>query len=443
MTVLATTLHPGRLLGPEGAGGRPDLARHLATHGPLPAAELWGPNGRQWLLHEVQRSGLTGRGGAGFPTHLKLRTVYRDGAGYRDGARPTLIVNAMEGEPASAKDRALVGGAPHLVLDGADIVAAVLGASRILICVADDRRTMAAQLAEALAQRASGVPAQTAAHVDRTIVTLPGRYTAGEESALVASASGRPGVPAFRPDKSRPLTLGRRPVLVHNAETLANVALIARYGADWFRQLGAVEAPGTCLATVSGDVERAGVFEVETGTPISQIIGLAGELGTTQAVLVGGYGGSWLPAAGAATAYAPAALRRVGATMGAGVLVVLRAGACGLRETARIARFMAAESAGQCGPCLFGLPALADDLELLADGAASPDLWGRIVSRSALVTGRGACRHPDGVARLVSSALDVFAVDGHAHARGRPCPASHAPTVLQFSRPVDSGQGRR
>jgi NADH:ubiquinone oxidoreductase subunit F (NADH-binding) len=277
------------------------------------------------------------------------------------------------------------------------------------------------------------------------VMRLPGRYIAGEESALVRAVGAGPGLPFFRPDKSVPLALGRHHALVHNVETLAQVALIARYGAEWFRQLGPPAAPGTCLVTLSGDVRRPGVFEVEVGTPLGETIGRAGPAGPVQAVLVGGYGGSWVSAPDLATPYAPAELRTVGATMGAGVLVVLRAGRCGLRETARIARFMAAESAGQCGPCLFGLPSVADDLELVADGVLGSTAgagrgggaWDRVASRASLVDGRGACRHPDGVARLVRSAMSVFAEDGRAHSQGRPCPGSAAPTVLRFAGPRD------
>jgi NADH:ubiquinone oxidoreductase subunit F (NADH-binding) len=219
---------------------------------------------------------------------------------------------------------------------------------------------------------------------------------------------------------------------VHNVETLANVALIARYGAEWFRQLGTAEAPGTCLVTVSGGVERPRVLEVEIGTPIEQIIDRASPNPRLQASLVGGYGGSWLSGSEMATPYSPAALKSLNASMGAGVLVALPSDACGLRETARIVRFMADESAGQCGPCLFGVPALAEDLRLIADGRADQQTLDRLLVHCSQVSGRGACRHPDGVVRLVESAVRVFALDLAVHLAGQPCSASMGATMLSF-----------
>jgi NADH:ubiquinone oxidoreductase subunit F (NADH-binding) len=149
-------------------------------------------------------------------------------------------------------------------------------------------------------------------------------------------------------------------------------------------------------------------------------------------VPTGCFGGAWVPAAALDTAYAPGPLAEVGGVVGAGVLVVVTRGVCGIAETSRVARYMAGESAGQCGPCVFGLPAIADDLERLAAGAPDPDALRRLGMRVASVDGRGACRHPDGVARMVRSALSVFAADAAVHAAGRPCAFRHAPSVLRL-----------
>jgi NADH:ubiquinone oxidoreductase subunit F (NADH-binding) len=184
--------------------------------------------------------------------------------------------------------------------------------------------------------------------------------------------------------------------------------------------------------TVSGAVEHVGVYEVAMGTTLGEIVRPAQPKGEVSAVLTGGFGGSWVPAAALSTAYAPGPMAAVGGVVGAGVLVVLTKGACGVAETARLARYMAGESAGQCGPCVFGLPAVADDLERLAAGISDPDARRRLEMRVASVDGRGACRHPDGVARMVRSALSVFASDAAAHAAGRPCAFRDAPSVLRL-----------
>ena len=158
----------------------------------------------------------------------------------------------------------------------------------------------------------------------------------------------------------------RRPTLVQNVETLANIALIARHGPDWFRAAGPATAPGTALMTVSGAVARPGVYEVALGTTIGALLDRAG--GYTeppQAVLAGGYFGGWLPLpAAAGVPLTDQALRAAGAAFGPGVLVVLPASACPLAETARVTSYLAGQSAGQCGPCLNGLPALAEALGL-------------------------------------------------------------------------------
>jgi NADH:ubiquinone oxidoreductase subunit F (NADH-binding) len=209
--------------------------------------------------------------------------------------------------------------------------------------------------------------------------------------------------------------------VVDNAETLAHVALIARFGAAWFRRAGTSTEPGTMLTTVSGAVHARGVYEVAHGEPVAAAIDQAGgAIGTVQAVLVGGYHGAWLPGDMAETvALSRAALAPYDATPGAGVLVVLPEGACGLAESARIASYLAGQSARQCGPCLNGLPAMAATLTELARGEGGRDVVRRTEWLAGLVEGRGACHHPDGTARMVRSALRTFADDVEHHLAGR------------------------
>ncbi len=414
---------PGRLLaGRAGGTPRPDLATHLATHGPLDLPPGDDSRWRARMVEEVAGSGLLGRGGAGFPAATKWDVVRGT------ARRPMLVVNAMEGEPASGKDRVLLTLAPHLVLDGAEVVATVVGATEIVICVTSDSGPAASTVEAAIAERSGAGRSRFRV----TVVRPPGRYVAGEESALVSWLNERPALPTLRIDKSVPLRVGRRPVMVHNAETLGQVALIARHGGSWFRRQGTAEAPGSTLVTVTGAVRFPGVLEVELGTPVVDILGRAGAEPVLSGALVGGYGGAWLAPDRLATPWAPRAMAEAGATHGVGVLVALPEGSCGIAETARVARYMAGESAGQCGPCVFGLPAIAGDLEQLWVGRPEHGLIDRLRQRAATVEGRGACRHPDGVVRLVRSALVVFEGDARAHAEGRPCAGHTAATVLRF-----------
>ena len=417
-----TTLPRVERLLHRGPGGPTDhgLSGHLGLHGPLVVPTRHDPVWSDSLLAEVAAAGLTGRGGGGFPAAAKWDALRRA------GRRPVVVVNAMEGEPASAKDRVLLTYAPHLMLDGAEVAAAVIGAGEVVVCIADDNHGAAASVETALAERFRSMRSRRRITIERP----PARYVAGEESALVNWIDTRRSLPSLRIDKSVPLTVGRRPVLVHNAETLSQLALIARHGPDWFRTAGTSDAPGTTLVTVSGAVRHPGVVEVELGTPVQDILARTGSDAGLAAVLVGGYGGAWLGPDQLMTPYAPGSLAAAGATHGVGILIALPTVSCGIAETARIARYMAGQSAGQCGPCVYGLPAIADDLELLGAGRADRGLPDRLTRRLGEVDGRGACRHPDGVVRLVRSALTVFADDARAHAAGHVCRGHAAATVL-------------
>lgn len=367
-----------------------NLATHCARYGPLvhPAD----------LIAAVEHAGLRGRGGAGFPTVHKLRAVAA-----RRG-RATVVVNACESEPVSAKDRTLLALAPHLVLDGAVLAARAVGAAEIIVCLrAGDPPP------SALAERTEPI----------TVWPVPHRYVASEESALVNFINTGDARPTTKPPRPDQRGVGGRPTLLSNAETFAQLALIARFGPGWFRAQGTAESPGTTLVTLSGAVRESGVYEVALGTPLDRVLALAAPAPGARAVLVGGVAGAWLPLP-QRVPLAHRELTDAGAALGVGALHVLAPNACGLAETARIAHYLAAESASQCGPCMFGLPALAADLAALARGRQVDGP--RLRRRLDVIEGRGACRHPDGAVRLVRSALRVFDADVRAHLAGRPCP---------------------
>jgi NADH:ubiquinone oxidoreductase subunit F (NADH-binding) len=403
-----------------------DLRGHVETHGPLNVALSRDSSWRESLASSLEASGLTGRGGGGFPAAAKVALARSAGSG------GTVIVNAMEGEPASDKDKLLLTRAPHLVLDGAQYLAALCRADRIVVCVPTGRDAIAAAVTNAIGERV----AHGYARASEEVVRPPDRFIAGEESALTNWLESGRSLPVFRADKGTPLRLGRRPVLLHNTETLAHVALIARHGPGPFRSRGMTEEPGTCLVTISGSVAHPGVVEVDRGTPLSSIAARANPVEPVQGLLVGGYGGTWVGPDHFETPYASLSLRTIGAAAGVGVIVALGQTCCGVAESARVARYLADQGAGQCGPCAYGLPAIADDLALLARGQANGNILAQLQRRLRAVNGRGACRHPDGAVSMVQSALVVFAADIAAHSRGEPCPYSRRPTVLAFPRPI-------
>lgn len=386
-----------------------DLAGHERRFGRLPR---YSRSGQADLVRAVDAAGLRGRGGGAFPTARKLEAV---AAARRPGrARPVVVANGCEGEPASRKDAALLACAPHLVLDGAVLAARALDAGHVILCVHEG--SPAGRTAAALAERADGVPVQ--------VVGVPRRYVASESSALVSYLNGGPALPTARPPRPSERGVDGMPTLVDNVETLAHLALIARFGPAWFATQGTTELPGTLLVTLGGAVARPGVREVPAGYRLRDLLGDAEPPG---AVLSGGYAGGWLAPSELDRPLTPSALRAAGSTLGVPMLLALPRGACGLAETAHLLRYLAHESAGQCGPCRLGLPAIAEDVGLLAGGGrAAREANGRLARRLDVVGGRGACAHPDGAVRLARSALRVFAADLDDHLRGRPCAAAEA-----------------
>ena len=403
-------LRAGRLprLLPERFWGVPaSLGEHLTRHGRLPTI---GRNLR-WraeFIAEVSRAGLTGRGGAGFPTARKLHAV----ASGRDV--PVVIANGTEGEPASAKDKVLLAREPHLVLDGAILAAEMVGARQAVVVVHDAVwDTVGGAAAER--KRARLDPIRI------TLMTAANGFVAGEASALVNWVGRGIPLPTAVPPRVSERGLDGRPTLVQNVETLAHLALIARHGARWFRSLGTPAEPGSMLVTLMGAVHRPGVYEIGIGLPVGEALALAGgPAAPLGALLIGGYFGTWAdPAVAAPLPFSVAGLRVLRAGPGAGLVAALPADVCGLAETARVARYLANESAGQCGPCVFGLDAIAGELEALAAGRHFDE--GRLRRWLGQADGRGACHHPDGAVHMVRSALEVFSGEVSQHAQGWCC----------------------
>lgn len=407
-----------RLLAGVGDGEAPlGLHAHLAQWGHLPLRAL-----RTGLVPELEASGLAGHGGAWFPTGAKWRSI-----GGHGSRRPVVVANAAEGEPASSKDELLLARAPHLVLDGLVAAAVALRARRsVVYAPARLVPVVEAALGERGRQLVDPVPVE--------LVEAPGSYLSGQESAVVRAVEGADALPTFvalRPVRQRGVE--GRPTLVQNVETLANVALVARFGATWFRQAGVAHAPGTLLLTVTGRWQGRRVVEVPLGTRLGDVLGVGPhEVGTIGGVLLGGYGGAWLrPESVPRLPLTEADARRSGATLGAGVVVVLPRTACPVVETARLVRYLDGQKAGQCGPCVNGLADLVVQCDQLAFGA-SPRR-GHVdaaLETCMLVDGRGACRHPDGAARLVRSMVAAFGDHLGEHLRRGPCAADGTVAAL-------------
>ena len=394
--------------------GRPlTLGEHLAVHGPPAGIDAAA------IIDATDRAGILGRGGAGFPMARKLAAV----AGRR--GPKVLVANGVEAEPMSAKDGVLLSRSPHLVLDGVVAAATAVGARDAIVCVPADTPDVHSALEGAIRERDW--------HKLRIrVAPVRAGYLGGEETALVRYLDGGPLKPTFTPPRPFERGVRRRPTLVQNVETLAHLALVERHGPGWFRELGTRTSPGTMLLTLAGALPQPGVVEVPGGTRLVRALALGGSSAAdVKAVVVGGYFGAWLPIPAAlGLALDEPELAPHGAAVGAGVVAAVPDWACAVAELARVMSWLAAQSARQCGPCTNGLPAIAGALERLAAGRAEPGARERIAHWAGLVRGRGACRHPDGAVRLLSTAMRSLEAELRDHERHGPCDACHQSPIL-------------
>ena len=355
--------------------------------------------GSEALIARIEAANLQGRGGAGFPVAKKWRTVRENG-----GGRAVMVANGAEGEPLSGKDRTLMARQPQLVIDGALHAARFVGAQEIVFYVGSEHRAALSAMRRALGERREH-------EVQRArLVEAPTGYVCGEESAVVHYLNDGDARPTVTPPRPFERGVGGRPTLVQNVESLAWAALIARGEA----------IPGA-LVTASGSVRRPGVYELPMDATPADVADAAGGLSSdTGAVLIGGYFGRWASLQEVwPLTLQPSSLRARGLTFGCGVLHFLPADSCPVHATAGIMKYLAGQSARQCGPCVFGLEAIAGATSRLAQRSPQVEDLLRIERWSGELNGRGACKHPDGAAGLLQSALQVFADDFEAHQHRR------------------------
>ena len=400
---------------------RHDLLAHQQAHGSRPS--YLGRTAE--LVDALEQVRLTGRGGGHFPVAAKWRSVLTAGRAGR------VVVNGAEGEPGSAKDAVLLQTRPHLVLDGLVSAMEAVGAADGVVWLHAGADATARSVRTALAERAAAGLGDPPVRV----LLAPDRYLSGEATGIIRTLEGGPTLPRFVRDPARPWSDGHPPVLVQNAETMGRIGLVALHGADAYRP--------TSLVTVVSVTHRV-VTEVGSDVTIGDLVAAAWTspdgLAPT-AVLLGGYGGSWVPWSTAQGLRLDVdALRAEGLSIGAGLIGPLPASACGLEESARLVRYLAGQSARQCGPCVFGLPAVADLALDLSAGTLSSAGRRRLRTFMQEISGRGACRHPDGALRMLTSALTVFSADVEQHRRGRTC---EAPAYAVLPIPEEDTRVRR
>jgi NADH-quinone oxidoreductase subunit F len=393
-----------------GAGGGRGLERALAM-------------APQQVIDEVSLSGLRGRGGAGFPTGRKWLAVRSTGTGPR-----YVVCNAAEGEPATFKDRLLIRQNPYRLLDGVQIASHAVGAEHAFIGLKETFTTEAEVLARALGemQTAGALP------VPVEILAGPDHYLLGEETGLLEMIEDRDPLPRV----ARPYYLGlfakppdENPTAVNNVETLSNVSHVLAEGPDWLRGRGTEASPGTMLITLAGDVDREGVFEVDLGTPLAEVLGAAGGVrdGRAPKVILPGASSTALVPEQLETPLAFETMAAIGSGLGAGGFALYDETTCIAEVALLFCRFLHVESCAQCPPCKLNSGDVVEFLKELERGEGAGEL-DVALARARSATDGQKCALPTGTSLLMQSLFLTFEGEFRAHA-GSACPSRRGLTL--------------
>lgn len=383
----------------------------------------------QDVIGEVTASSLRGRGGAGFPTGRKWSAVPMDG----DVPRPKyLVVNADEMEPGTFKDRLLMEGDPHQLIEGIIVSAFAIEATIAYIFLRAEYTLAARRLERAAAE------AQAAGYLGRNILgsgfdlelhlhTSAGRYICGEETALLSALEGKRAIPRAKPPYPQSSGLWGKPTVVNNVETLANVPHIVNRGAAWFRSLARGEDGGTKIYGASGHVKRPGAWELPMGTTVREILdehaGGMKEGYRFRALLPGGASTGFLVEQHLDVAMDFASVEKAGSRLGTGTMIILDDRTCPVGMLRNLEHFFAQESCGWCTPCRDGLPWTEQTLAAIEAGKGEPgDLDVLAMHVNFLGPGKTFCAHAPGAMEPLDSGLKYFRDDFARHIRDKRCP---------------------
>ena len=410
-----------------------DLDDYVAAGGGrgLEAARKLGPLA---TVDHVEAAGLRGRGGAGFSTGRKWRTVAEN---LSPLVPPTVVVNAAEGEPGTFKDRAILRANPYRVLEGALVAAVAVGADRVVVAIKASFATELARLRRAFVEVRS---AGWTDGIELAVVEGPSAYLYGEETALLEVIAGRQPFPRIAPPFRQGVDVvgdittvadvtmagpdnatAAPPTLVNNVETMANVPGILSEGPDWYRSRGTEESPGTIVCTVTGRTRRHGVAEFPLGTPLRQVIediGGGPDPGDRVVAVMSGVANPLLPASSLDTPVSYEALQAAGAGLGSAGFIVFDDTTDLVAVAHGVSRFLAVESCGQCTPCKQDGRSISERLDRLRRSAGDEHDLGEVREKLATVVTGARCYLANQHQLVVESILDQFPDAVAAHVSG-------------------------
>lgn len=380
------------------------------------------------VIEMVKDSGLRGRGGAGFPTGLKWEFTYKV-----DNEEKYVICNADEGEPGTFKDRLIMEGDPHTVIEGMAIAAYAVGANKGYIYIRGEYFESINNLKNAIAQAyESGLLGENILgsdfSFDLSVRLGAGAYVCGEETALIESIEGHSGRPRLKPPYPPVSGLYNKPTIVNNVETYANIPAILVNGQEWFKSIGTQASTGTKVYSLCGDLVKRGIVEVPMGTTVADLVykyggGITGGKGLKM-VQTGGAAGTFIKPEELSTKLDFNSFRESGVSLGSGVILAIDNTHCAVDIAKNLMEFFAHESCGKCTPCREGTRMIVKILDEFSKGRGTLEMLDSLYGISENMERSAFCGLGQAVPVPLKSLLDRFREDFEAHIGVESCPVN-------------------
>jgi NADH:ubiquinone oxidoreductase subunit F (NADH-binding)/(2Fe-2S) ferredoxin len=422
-----------------------DIEAYKAASGYISAKKVISSQTPEAVIEEIKKSGLRGRGGAGFPTGLKWEFGRKS-----PGTEKYIICNADEGDPGAFMDRAVIEGNPHAVIEGMIIGAYAIGATKGYVYIRAEYPLAVERLKLAIKQaREAGYLGKnifgTTIDFDIIVKLGAGAFVCGEETALIASIEGLRGMPRAKPPFPAQKGLWSKPTIINNVETFANVPVIIRKGSAWFASYGTEKSKGTKVFALTGKVKNTGLIEVPMGITLRDIIYEIGggivDNKELKAVQTGGPSGGCIPAEQLDIKVDYESLAKVGSIVGSGGMIVLDSENCMVNMAKYFLHFTQSESCGKCVPCRIGTKRLLEILTRITEGKGRQGDIELLEALGADVKSSSLCGLGQTAPNPVMSTIKYYRNEYEAHINEKRCPAGVCKHLLTYSVVEDACKG--